>query len=321
MREAIINFHNQLSFQPVITNAKKLSGFSPKVIVIGGMGGSALAGEILKLLRSDLTVCVHRNYGIPQNIGVPENDTLLVAVSYSGNTEETINFAEHAHLGGHKLVVITTGGTLGNWADARNVPMISIPLTGIQPRLAIGYMLSTLASAIQDDNLLREMQELAPHFKPAEYEALGISLAEKIGNKIPITYASEQNSAISYIWKIKFNETAKVPAYQNEIPELNHNELAAVSEENLQAFHFIFIYDKTDDARIINRMRLTEDIYREAKASVSHLTLEGKNQLGRICCGIVLADWVALKLAQMKGVLPDKVKIIEEFKVSLAKAN
>src|SRR3989344_3768948 len=136
MQEAIKSFAKQFTFEPVIVNAELLK--PSKKFVLGGMGGSHLAGDIIKMTRSDLDFQIHSDYGLPPLLIADLKERLCIASSYSGNTEETIDFAEVAQKNKLNLAVIATGGKLIEFAKNHCVPFIVLPSDGIQPRMALG---------------------------------------------------------------------------------------------------------------------------------------------------------------------------------------
>jgi glucose/mannose-6-phosphate isomerase len=143
-------------------------------------------------------------------------------------------------------------------------------------------------------------------------------LANSIGEKIPVIYTSNQNLAIAYNWKIKFNETAKTPAFYNLFSELNHNEMQGFADENnSKNFHFIFLHDSTDNPRVEQRMNITSQIFEEKGYTVTNLELSGQNAFEKIFSSLIIADWTALEIAKTKGTDPQSVPLIEDFKKRL----
>ena len=153
---------------------------------------------------------------------------LVIVSSYSGNTEEAIDVFKTALKKRIPLAVLTTGGTLLTLAQQSNVPYVQLPSTGIQPRSASGYSFMGLVALLQDKKLLAEAEALSVTLKPARYKRKGKTLSGNIKGKIPVIYASQANEAVAYNWKIKFNETGKIPAFYNVFPELNHNEMTVL---------------------------------------------------------------------------------------------
>ncbi|MDP1689441.1 MAG: SIS domain-containing protein, partial [bacterium] len=223
MKDAISSFASQFSWQPKIVSNSPFPKY--KRFLLAGMGGSHLSGDILKLVRPELDFIIHSSYGLPKLSKQNFKKRLFVANSYSGNTEEVISGLYEAEKIGLPILVIATGGKLIEIAKGKNYPYIELSITGIQPRMSLGYGLRALALVISDKKLLRDSEKLAVKLRPLKSETKGKQLALRIKNKIPIIYSSADNLAIAYNWKIKFNETAKSPAFYNLIPELNHNEM------------------------------------------------------------------------------------------------
>lgn len=317
MEEAIKNFSKQFGFKPEIVNGEKLK--PAKKFIVAGMGGSHLAADVLKTASPFTDVYVHHNYGLPPFPEKKLRETMLIASSYSGNTEEAIDFAKVAFENKHNLICIAVGEKLIEFAKKNGIPYIQIPDTGIQPRSALGFSLISMARAMADGDALSELATLETKLNPMEFKNDGKALAESLKGKIPVIYTSEQNSSIAYNWKIKFNETGKIPAFYNTFPELNHNEMTGydVVEGNRALssnLYFIFIASSDDHPRIQKRMEVCEKLYQNRGFSVTKLWLEGENRFERIFRSLLLADWTALHTAWNYGAEPDEVPLVEEFK-------
>ena len=321
MREIILNFQKQFSLRPELQNDSGISADSPKATVVGGMGGSALAGLILQNIKSELPLFVHRSYGVPCGIPVSPQETQYIAVSHSGNTEETLDFAHEALRQGGQVGVITQGGRLLAWAIENKIPHIVLPNDAIQPRLALGYHMVALLKFMPGTISLNDTEEITSALAPSTFEAAGTELGNMLKGKIPVVYASERNSSLAYIWKIKFNETAKIPAFWNIFPELNHNEMAGSDTRDTavkKLLHFVFLTDAEDSERVKLRMSITSELYRKEGFSASIHALQGKARVTRMFGSILTADWATLRLSEINHTEPDAVKIIEEFKKKLA---
>ena len=317
MYDDIKNFYKQFEYEPAVENKKALKKFES--FVVAGMGGSNLAAGLLKAWRPDLQIIQHRNYGLPALPLKTLKKSLFIASSYSGNTEETISSFAEAVKRKLPVAVIAAGGKLLDLARKRKKPYIQIPNTGIQPRLAVGFNLMAILKLMGNENGLREAGELKNLLKSNEYERAGKSLAKKLKGHIPVIYVSERNSAIGYNWKIKFNETGKIPAFTNVFPELNHNEMTGFdvkegTKELSRKFSFIFLKDPADNLRIIKRMNVTERLYREREFPVEVLILNGQNALHKIFSSILIADWASYHIAGEYGVEAEQVPMVEEFK-------
>lgn len=318
MRDVILNFPKQFKVGLERAEGVKVEGDFKK-IVICGMGGSALPSAVLMSYLPDLAVPVYvqRSYGLPPQA---DEKSLMVAISYSGNTEETISSYEKAVKKGLKVVAITTGGKLKELAGRDNLPVVLIPNTGIQPRCATGYLFAVFLKVLSNSGIIQDKSEeilkMAEALEPSRFEARGKELAKKLKDKIPVIYASDRFKALARIWKIKFNENSKIMAFWNYLPELNHNEMVGLT--NLKGnFHFIILRDKDDHPRILRRMDLTADLIREKGTSVDFVEIEGNNVLEKIFNNSLLADWVTYYLALEYNIDPVPVKIVEEFKKRL----
>lgn len=317
MHDAIKNFHKQFEFKPVLANAKGLKKYP--LYVIAGMGGSNLAGGLLKIWKPELNIIQHRNYGLPQLSKKTLKQSLLIASSYSGNTEETIDAFQKAVKEKIPVAVIAVDGKLLNLAKKLKKPYVQLPRTGIQPRAALGFSLMALLKIMGENSGLREAANLAHLLKTSEYERAGKILTKKLKWHVPIIYTSERNSPIGYNWKIKLNETGKIPAFHNVFPELNHNEMTGfdvnINTKDLSGkFIFLFLKDVFDNPRISKRMNVTERLLREREFAAEVVMLNGKNTLHKIFSALLIADWTAYYLAKEYNTDPTEVPMVEEFK-------
>ena len=319
MHDSILQFAQQLSFRPEIKNGP-IDAHGKKVI-IAGMGGSNLSGGLLKIFDPSVDIVEHRDYGLPAFSDEVLSKTLLIASSYSGNTEETLDFLSSALQKGLRPAVIASGGTLLERAKAEGLPYIQIPNTVIQPRVAVGLSLVALAALAGRDDLLTELTRISGSLDPAVLEEEGKRVAGELSGFIPLVYASDANKAIAYNWKIKINETAKTPAFMNVFSELNHNEIASFSKDikGPQApFKIILIKDSDDHPRVKVRMRATSEVLEQLGVTSIETTLEGNTRIERALRSLVTADWAAYHLALSYGADPDHIPTIEEFKKHIA---
>lgn len=313
MIQSILDFPKQFSFEPEIKNAEKLR--SCKKFIVCGMGGSALATELLKLSNLDIDVILHRDYGLPQLPEKELRERIIIASSYSGNTEETINAFLEAGEKNLSLSVIAVGGKLMELAKKNAIPYIKIPNTKIQPRCALGFNLRAMAKIMKKETILRETQTLSSTLIPDNYEAQGKALAETLKNKISIIYASNKNMAIAYNWKIKFNETGKTPSFYNVIPESNHNEINGFEVPALaQNFHAVFLKDPSDHPRVAKRMKVTEKLYKEKGLGATVMELTGDSIWHKIFSSLILADWTSHYIAVGYGIDSESVPMVENLK-------
>ncbi len=321
MEETIKKFSDQFKFEPVIENELN---FSPRnSFVLCGMGGSHLSAGLIKIYNPNLDIYIHRDYGLPLLSEKRFKESLFIASSYSGNTEEVIDFAKKAREKKYNLAVVAIGGKLIEFAKKNSVPYIKIPDTGIEPRCATGFSIVALAKLLEGDEAVTELHKLGTKLNPLKWEEQGKKLASDLEGKIPLVYTSRSNLSIAYNWKIKFNETSKIPAFHNVFPELNHNEMAGFdridsTKKLSDKFYFIFIEDSDDHPKIMRRMEVTRKLFMDRELPMTVIPLTGHTVFEKIFNSLTLADWTALHLSRIYETVADKVLMVEEFKKLIA---
>ena len=321
MEKAIRDFPKQFEFEPVVERAEQLKQMP--AVIVSGMGGSHLAADLLKSVYTDARLIVHSDYGLPPMRTEDLQKCLFIASSYSGNTEEVIDGLEEVRKRGVATAVIAVGGSLEKMAREYNLPFIKLPDTGIQPRSALGFSLLALVKIVGLEQELLELRGLSNILHADEFEPRGKQLAEELHGHIPVIYASRRNEAVAYNWKIKCNETGKIPAFYNVFPELNHNEMtgfdgAEKTRELSQLFHFIFLRDAEDDPRIQKRMDVCRDLYKKRNLPVTEISLEGATRWERIFNSLLTADWFSFHTGTSYGVETEQVLMVEEFKKTIS---
>ncbi|MBI5358659.1 hypothetical protein HZB69_03500 [Candidatus Amesbacteria bacterium] len=266
-------------------------------MIVVGMGGSHLAADLLKLLKPDLDLTVYSDYGLLKS----KPNELVVLSSYSGNTEEVLDAYDKA--AGLNRAIITTGGQLLDKAKADGVRYIQLPSKGLQPRDAVLFMLKTLYELLGEDLKLPEALELKD------------DISSEIANRIPLIYTSVKNEVLGYIWKIKFNETSKTPAFNNVLPEADHNEINSFAKS--KNFYCLFLKDESDHPQVKKRMDITAKLYCDIGIPCKIIELLGNSTLEKICNQLALISVVTLNLAKIYEVDPNKVPMIENLKKEL----
>lgn len=301
-------------------------------VVILGMGGSAIGGNLAKSLYEDelgVPVAVNSDYGIP---GYVRENTLVIASSYSGNTEESLMGYAAAQARGARIVVISTGGELAHRAQAAGHPWIKIP-GGIQPRAAIGYSLFPLIVLFNrlglishvDDAIGEALQVLEAqrdqlnHKIPFEHNAAK-QLAFACAGKIPLVYGSGGWLGVAaYRWKCQVNENSKALCFWNTFPELNHNETVGWEYPELtKEVHTVILRDPAVNPRIQKRVDVTKAIMADHVAGQTEVWAAGDTKLARLMSLIYPGDFVSLYLAILYGTDPTPVKMIDLLKSELA---
>ncbi|MDD5454791.1 MAG: bifunctional phosphoglucose/phosphomannose isomerase [Candidatus Ratteibacteria bacterium] len=301
-----------------------------KNIVISGMGGSSVGGDLLKNFLRDrikLPLVVNRSYTLPSWVN---KDTLLVCVSYSGNTEETLNTYKIGMEKGCKLVVISSGGELTNLAKKDSVPTVLITDNKIPPRVAFSYLffpqlfiLRMLGFIkIEDKELTETIQTLENLRKELDInvpknENSAKKIAEEIYKTIPLIYTtSDYMEAVGIRWKTQINENSKWPAYSVFFPELDHNEIMGWEghDTSIAGFSLILLKDKGESERMIKRINITCSLIEEKLAQIIEVYSKGDGLLARMLSLLYIGDYVSFYLAMLNGVEPIEVKSIMTLK-------
>ncbi len=328
MRQMILRFPGQ--FRIGVKAAKSISlkpevlPFPPENIIICGMGGSAIPGDILVTLRP-LDIFTHKSYGLPPQAG---NESLIICISYSGDTEETLSAFSEAVDRKLAVVTISTGGKLEKLSKKYNIPFVKIPPPIIPPRLALGYMFSALCQILVNQGVLgeeivKEILAVGVSLNPEKIENQGKKLTKKIFQKIPIIYTPKQFQEIGLIWKNSLNETAKILAITNYFPELNHNETVGfwkINEMQIEneKISVLILRDPKEHPRILKQMAITKEIIEKEGVQVEFIEISGKSMLEKIFSTVVLGFWTSYWLALEYKIDPTPIKAIEELKRRLA---
>ena len=314
MLKVIEEFPHQCKTALELPKGMSVSGNVNK-IVVAGMGGSAISGDLLKIYmhNSNIPVFVVRDYKVPNFV---DENTLFFAVSYSGNTEETISAFESAVKKKAKVIAVTSGGSLGQIAKK----VIKIP-SGLQPRAALGYLFFPVLGVLVNSNIvdvknsdITEMLDILS--KAQDFKTVGERIAKKIAQRTPIIYASELLSAVAYRWKTQFNENSKSAAFHHAFSEMNHNEIAGYQTMDRGDYVAIFIRDKEDNERIKKRMDTTKEII-STKVDAEEVFTKGDGLLSRIFSGIYYGDFASYYLALANKIDPTPVTVIEKLKKRL----
>lgn len=303
-------------------------------IVISGMGGSAIAGNIvadLFLNRIKVPIYVNRGYKLPAFV---ESETLIFALSYSGNTEETLSAVKEAKARNARVICITSGGKLKELAEKNGYPLFLIP-AGYQPRAALPYLLIPVLKSMEqlgfpsvgDDEITGAtglLNKLNKDFGPNNPLRTNLvkQLASKLHKKIPIIFGVQGASyAAGLRFKTQLNENGKVTALFNVFPELNHNEtvnLAAV-ERGQHDFALVFLRSEADPDRIKKRIEITKSLIGAQLGGVNEVNTQGKTPLARLLSLVCFGDFLSVYLALMKGIDPTEVDVIARLKKELAR--
>ncbi len=290
-------------------------------ILICGMGGSGISGELCAGLFPRLPIISNKDYSIPDYV---DKKTLVILISYSGNTEETLNNLKIAFNKGCEKVIISSDGKL---LQARCQYKVKIP-PGLPPRGALGYLFTPLPLLLHNFGLipgspLPTLNRLVKFLKDRRrmLEKKARMLAPELKNRMPILYAnSKLFFSVANRWRCQFNENSKILAHINIIPEMNHNEIVGLGGPvNMNRYLFIILLnDPNAHPRNRLRMKIIKEIIKPIISQYVEIKPQGKNNLEQTFETIMLGDFLSYYLAEITGVDPMPVKRIDYLKRRLA---
>src|SRR5919197_897798 len=302
----------------------------PGGLVVAGMGGSAIGGQLARAILGDHAsrpLLAARAYGLPP---WTTPDTTVLCTSYSGNTEETLTCFEAAGVIGARRVVATSGGELAELARSEGVPVIPVA-GGLQPRAAVAYMaVAALEVAAlcgvgprcnsELDVAAEHLEELVEAWGPdADDSSEAKALARALHGTAPVIYGAGLTTPIAYRWKTQINENAKQLAFAGELPEADHNEIVGWSAGGeLGRFAGVFLDDPDTHPRVKARIELTARIVEGGAAGGVHrVQSRGSTAVERVFSLVMLGDLVSFYLAVLRGEDPTPVPAIEHLKAEL----
>lgn len=299
-------------------------------IVHAGMGGSALPAEFIKVwpvLPEPFEIV--RQYNIPAYV---DEDTLFIADSYSGNTEETISALEQAVAKKAQVVVIAKGGKLEEIAKAQDLPFIKLPDVA-QPRYSVmanfKAVLTVLAAAgvVKGDEVFAEVAKAADFLEQAVQAWLPTKptqdnpakqLAQELLGKSVVMYGGPLMYPAAYKWKISFNENAKQVAWVNQLPEFNHNEFIGWSEQPVdKPYAVVDLRSNLEHERVQKRFEVSERLLSGLRPEPIVVRPQGDTLLEQLVWTVAYGDFVSLYLGLLNGLNPAPVELVERLKKAL----
>ena len=292
----------------------------PGGLVVAGMGGSAIGGDLAAAIvgeRATRPIRTRRGYGLDPWTGP---DSLVLCASYSGETEETLACYDAARAIDAPRVVLTTGGSLAERAREDGVPVIGVP-SGMQPRAAVVYMtvaaLECAAACGAAPSLRGEVEAAAPLLQSLGEDALPSELAGQLTDHVSVVHGAGRTAAPARRWKTQLNENAEVPAFTTVLPEGDHNEVCGYGT-GLAPFAAILLTDDTDDERLKRRIAITGEILGAEGTPVHTVSARGETPAERVLSLVMLGDLTSVHLAYARGVDPTPVEAIDRLKGRLA---
>jgi glucose/mannose-6-phosphate isomerase len=300
-------------------------------VVVLGMGGSGVAGDVLAAVAGPfmpVPVNVAKGYEAPASVG---DGTLCFAISYSGDTEETVEAAQAAAAAGARMVVLSAGGELARLAASWDAPHVELPACPM-PRAGVGSVSvpplvilervglfpgasEYIADAV--DQLRRRRDTLIVDGGPAQ------RIAREIGRTMPIAYGGDALGAVAaYRFKCQVNENAKAPAFWAPLPEMAHNEICGwgqhgdVTRQVMSVVRFRHAFEHPQVAR---RFELTYDVIDEVVHTIIDIEADGEGALAQLFDLVIQGDFVSLHLAAEAGVDPGPIPVLTDLKAALAR--
>ena len=298
-------------------------------VIVCGMGGSAFPAELLRLYTDafGVDITVSRDYVVRDHR--LDATCLVIASSFSGNTEETIAALHDARARGAQIIVMSAGGQLAVEAAKHGLAYVSIdkPTPEFQPRAASGYFISALAAVLDNVGLLTggavamaaaggSLAKKLEVDEPAMIDD-ALALAQRLRGRIPILYATAPYGVVAKIIKIKLNENSKTPAFFYEIPEFNHNEMVGFTRLP-GPFTAVILDDPKAPARLAHRVDVTAATLRDNGLPVERVSLfDAEDDIVKAFETLLFFDYVSCALAALDGIDPNPVAMVEDFKARL----
>ena len=342
MYEQIISLPQQIHESYFSQEKSTISRFYKNIskIYICGMGGSAIAGDIAKILFGDkLKIRVFKDYYLPPFL---DESTLGIVCSYSGNTAETVSCFNVLKKAGAQIAMVTSGGILKHYGTEEGYLIKLVP-TGFQPRAAIGHLFFSIVKILEELELIKDQTinvklthlNLTTKLKlinrdVEESTNLAKALAQRIYKRLPIIYSSNPLLyPLAYRFKCQINENAKIHAFCNTFSEMNHNEIEGWESNYILPMIPIFIRNFDEKKEYIKRIQIFKDIIRaseeekkEERPSYEEIEFleiftDGKTLMGKIFSTILLCDMISYYLAILNHINPNEINFIDILKKSM----
>jgi glucose/mannose-6-phosphate isomerase len=292
-------------------------------VSVVGLGGSAFGGEILRnfaFSTCSAPILIHRTYDVPAYIN---NKSLVIASSYSGNTEETLEAAEKARRQGATIVCITSGGQLRDFAKKYGYGLVELP-GGYPPRSAVGFNTLQQLYVLRQYNLIpdfeSELEEAIQVVNGFAHHAEAKKLAVALKDKAVVIYSSDAIDSIAIRLRQQINENSKQLCWHHVIPEMNHNELVGWEHPKFvtQQSAVVMLRSSYEHPRVGVRFGINEQVIAKHTSHIHTIQAKGNSLLAQLFYLLHFSDWVSLYLAEANGVDPTPVKVIDFLKNELA---
>ncbi len=293
---------------------------NPSKVIITGMGSSFSAGHLLKsyLRESGVMVIANQDYSLPETT---DGDSLVIAISYSGNTEETVSAYREAVRKKCSVISLSRGGKLRDLSDMNDTPFVKLP-SGYKPRVTLGYQVGALLGVLEEAGIIRnaksQVKNASKALKLDVFEDYAKKISEKLEGRIPLIYSSKTYYPVGYRWQNQFNENSKIIAHSNVFSDLNHNEVEGFRNADQQgSFQIVMLQSQDDAPKIKQRMKTTRKIAQDIGVDVTQIGIKGNSYLTRLLSGVMIGDLSSYYLALRNEVDPSDIGAIEKVKNQL----
>ena len=326
MKKLIEDFTQHISEALAIGKNTKLTQSNKKIdnVLICGLGGSGIGGSVVAQVVAQYAkypITINKDYKIPAFVN---QNTLVIACSYSGNTEESLEMLAQAQTKNAEIACITSGGKLQEIAQKNNYNHIIIP-GGHPPRGAFGLAFPTLFTvlnhySIVDRDFTTEFETAIANLNKEENNIIAEAaiVTKKLHEKTPVIYADANYEGVAIRFRQQINENAKMLCWHHVIPEMNHNELVGWRTKNEKLAVVIFRNDN-DYYRTQKRMEVNKTVFEKYTSTIIEIYSKGNSQLERSLYLIHLGDWISYLLSEKNGVDVVEVDVITNLKNELAK--
>ncbi len=326
MNDYINEFTNHLNDAINIAKNTQLRPSSKQIknVLICGLGGSGIGGTIVNDIvskKSNIPITATKDYSVPNFVN---KNTLVIANSYSGNTEETLCALEKCQVRGAEIAIITSGGKLKAIAEENNYNYIIIP-SGHPPRAMFGYAFTELFFMLNHykiiDDLFKGDFEKAITLLDAEkvnIQKQALDLAKKLYQKTPVIYVANGFEGVAVRFRQQINENSKMLCWHHVIPEMNHNELLGW-RTNVNDLAVVFFRNKHDYERNQIRIDINKNVISKFTKNITQIWSKGDSLIENSLYHINVGDWVSWYLSEMNSVDAIEIDVINYLKSELAK--
>ena len=327
MDQLIARFMDQLEEGLQIGRQAKITPAAKNInhIYVAGLGGSGIGADFVASFIQD--ECKHpflvrKGYHVPAFVGP---DTLAIASSYSGNTEETLISYDQIKQKGARLICVASGGKIIEKAKSDGYDYIQVPSNWPSPRACLGYSVTAQLWALHhlgfiSDHSIRQLEAAVPFLRneSASIKIYAEEIANKLFKKIPIIYIEDRMEPVAVRLRQQINENSKALCWHHVVPEMNHNELVGWREKN-ENLTVLYLRNDDDYDRNAVRMDINKNIISQYAGEIIEVYSKGANMIEKSMYLVHLGDWISWYLAQLRGVDALEVKVIDYLKGELAK--